>query len=326
MSAAGGSDWLRHPPTRDALGGLDAVLLDAAAADDLHLRMMTHHVIERGGKRLRPALLFLAASFGRGDRQRLLRAAAALELTHVASLYHDDIMDRAAIRRGGATTNARWGNAQAAFAGTFLFARASELWAGLGPEANAIAADASVALCTGQLREVENAYNLALDEATHLSILEQKTATLFELPCRLGALLAGVPPEATRALTSFGRALGLAFQIADDALDLAGTTAEIGKAAGNDLREGVHSLPVLRALRDGASGERLGEVLGQMRLTDDDIEEALRLVAESGAVEEALDVARAYAAQAQEALAPLHAGPARDSLAWLAAYAVERSM
>jgi len=318
-------DWLLCPRTKGLLADLDPVLRSAIMPDDIQLRIMATHVVERGGKRLRPALLLLSASFGSGDRETLLRAAAAVELTHVATLYHDDVMDRAPMRRSGATTNSRWGNAAASFAGTYLFARATDLWASLGPLPNRLASLAAVELCTGQLHEVESAYNLDQEEAAHLKVLEQKTAPLFEMPCRIGGLLSGVREDWVDALTAYGRALGLAFQLADDALDLTGDAAQIGKAAANDLREGIYSLAVLRALRHQATGERLRAVLGHVNLVTNDVQQALHLVAESGAIAEAQELAGIYAHRATAALTVLPDSAATESLRRIAAYAIERS-
>jgi len=318
-------DWLVCGRTRSALAGLDAIFLEAVQPEDLQLRVMALQVLERGGKRLRPALLFLAAAFGRPDPDGLPRAAAALELVHVASLYHDDVMDRAPLRRGGVSVNAKWGNAPAAAAGTYLFARASALLAALGDTANHLASQASVELCSGQLQEVENAYNVDLSEASHLEILARKTATLFELPCRLGTHLSGAPKERAEPLAAYGRYLGLAFQLADDALDLAGETDQVGKATGADLRAGVYSLPVLLALRSGdETAQRLRALLEQVRLGEDDVQTALRLVRQTG-LAPALAVAREQAERARLELAALPDGPARESLRRLAGHAVERS-
>jgi heptaprenyl diphosphate synthase len=317
--------WLVCSQTRSALAKLDGVLRKAIETEDVHLRVMALHLIERGGKRLRPALLFLAASFGAADRDVLLRAAAALELIHVASLYHDDVMDRALLRRHAASANERWGNALATFAGTYLFARSSALLASVGHLPNELASRASVELCIGQLHEVEHAYNLDLDEQEHLEILTKKTATLFELPCRLGAHLSDASDVHTEALLRYGGRLGLAFQLVDDALDLSASTEQIGKAAGKDLREGVYSLPVLRALRRAPGCELLRPILGQARLTDEDIDAALRIVQESGAVDETLALARQYAREAREAVHILPEGAATQSLDGLAEYALSRS-
>jgi heptaprenyl diphosphate synthase len=324
---AGGDhrDWLVCERTRRALADLDRIFLATVQPEDLQLRVMALQVLERGGKRLRPALLFLAASFGQPDTARLLEAAAALELVHVASLYHDDVMDRAPRRRGGASVNAEWGNAPAAAAGTYLFARASSLFAALGDAANHLASRTSVELCSGQLQEVENAYNLDLTDAAHLQILARKTASLFELPSRLGAQLSGAPAEVAEALAAYGRYLGLAFQLADDALDLAGEAAQVGKATGADLRTGIYSLPVLLALRSAdGTGERLRALLEQVRLDEDDVQTALRLVRKAG-LAPALELAQAQAGQARRELSALPDGPARESLWRLAGHAVARS-
>jgi heptaprenyl diphosphate synthase len=287
---------------------------------------MALHLITRAGKRLRPALLLVVAQFGDPDDPRLLRAAAAMELFHIASLYHDDVMDRAPVRRGETSANVRWGNGLATLAGAYLFARASALLASLGDEPNRLASQASVELCTGQLHEMENAYNLELTEAEHLDILARKTATLFELPSRLGAYLSGASPPHTAALAAYGRHLGLAFQLADNALDLTGQADRLGKATGTDLREGVYSLPVLHALRqDSMVGERLRALLGQAWLTEEDVRTGLELVQESGAVAEAWEAAREHASQAQQSLEALPEGPARRSLFRLAEYAIART-
>jgi heptaprenyl diphosphate synthase len=287
---------------------------------------MALHLIERGGKRLRPVLLLLSASFGRWNEDKLLRAAAALELIHIASLYHDDVMDRAELRRAGASANARWGNVPATFAGTYLFARASAVFASLGNDVNRLVSEASLDLCSGQLQEVENAFNLDLSEDEHSTILARKTATLFRLPCRLGAHLGGVARRQAASLDRYGRLLGLAFQLTDDALDLAGTAEEVGKSTGNDLRQGVFTLPVLRALRrPGAIGERLRDLLSRVQLSDGEVAAVLDLVRESGAVDEGLQVARGYAARARAALEGLPSGPPRRSLARLTELVASRS-
>lgn len=319
-------EWLECEQTRALLGRLDGVLEQAAAAEDLLLRVMALHLVSRGGKRLRPALLLLAASYGDCDRDRLLRAAAALELVHIASLYHDDVMDRAPTRRHVASANATWGNELAALTGTYLFARASGLLASLGNVPNHLASTAMLELCTGQLQEVEHAYDLDLTEEEHLEILARKTATLFELPCRLGARLGGLPERHAAALAAYGRHLGLAFQLTDDALDLPERGGQSGKATGTDVREGIYSLAVLYALRqEGPVAARLRVLLGEARLAEQDVAAVHGLVRESGAVAAALDVARTHTRQARGALRVLPEGPARRSLSRLADYVVTRA-
>jgi heptaprenyl diphosphate synthase len=319
-------DWLVCERTRSTAAQLDAALRAAVTTQELQLRVMALHLIERGGKRLRPVLLLLAASFGACPRDRLLRAAAALELIHIASLYHDDVMDRATVRRAGTSANARWGNSSATFAGTYLFARATSLLATLGNQVNRLASGAAVDLCSGQLLEVENAFNLEVTEDEQLKILARKTATLFELPCRIGAFLGGLTPTQAGALARYGRLLGMAFQLADDTLDLAGDTAEVGKDTGNDLRQGVYSLPMLRAVRGaGSIGKRLQDLLSQAQLSEEDMAAVLRLVRESGAIREGLAMARSFAAAARAALRRLPDGPHRHSLVRLTEFVAARS-
>ncbi|WP_052411839.1 polyprenyl synthetase family protein [Streptomyces sp. NRRL S-118] len=321
-----GRHWLACPRTRAALTGLDAILREAATADDPLLRMMAGHLLQRGGKRLRPALLVLSASYGTCRREQLLRAAAALELVHIASLYHDDVMDRAPTRRDGPSANARWGDELAALAGTYLFARASRLLVTLGDEPNRVAAEAFLDVCSGQLQEAENAYDTGLDEAEHLRILARKTATLFELPCRLGTQLSKAPPAYADALRSYGRSLGLAFQLTDDVLDLPGRGRGSGKSTGTDVREGVYCLTVLRAVRMGGDvGARLAALLGREDMTAEQVAEVYRLVESTDAGPAVLELARSHAAEALEALRVLPEGPPRESMENLARHVLTRS-
>lgn len=321
-----GGEWLVCPTVRAALADLDVVLKRAIVATDAQLREMVLQLIRRGGKRLRPALLLVAAELGSHEDPRLLQAAAAVELLHNATLYHDDVMDRAPSRRGAASVNVLWGNELATLAGTYLFGRACALLSELGDVPNQCFSQASVDLCTGQLLEMENAFNLSLTEDEHLGILIRKTATLFVLPCRLGSYLGGLSPIDDAALVDYGRHLGLAFQLADDALDLAGEASQMGKATGTDLREGVYSLPVLRVLcQETPAGKELNALLRQACLSSEDMQRALDLIRRSEAVAETLTLARAHAEQAQESLDGLPHGSARQSLMRLAEFAITRA-
>ncbi|MFJ9854973.1 polyprenyl synthetase family protein [Streptomyces sp. NPDC101150] len=321
-----GEDWLTCARTRAALAGLESTLREATAADDALLRVMAGHLLQRGGKRLRPALLLLSASYGSYQRNRLLRAAAALELVHIASLYHDDVMDRASTRRHGLSVNACWGNELAALTGTYLFARANDLLVTLGNESHHVAAQAFLELCSGQLQEVENVYNTDLTEAAHLEILARKTATLFELPCTLGALLSKAPRRYATALQAYGQDLGLAFQLTDDVLDLPGRGHGSGKSAGTDVREGVYCLAVLRAVgTGGVIAARLKSLLGREDMTAEQVAEVYRLVETADAGSAVLEVARSYAMRALEALQVLPEGPPRQSLENLARHVLIRS-
>ena len=318
-------DWLVCPRAIDSLSQLEDHLAAAVGADS-STRAVATWLVARPGKRFRPALLVLSAQFGaKYPEETLLRAAAALELIHIASLYHDDVMDRALVRRKGPSVNSAWGNAMATAGGTFLFARASGLLAALGDEVNRLASAAVVRMCTGQLREVEHAYNVDLTEEEHLEVLSAKTATLFELPCRLGAVLSALGDDRASALMEYARQLGLAFQLVDDALDLSGDATVLGKATLTDIREGVYSLPVLTALRRWNESARLRDLLLRARLAPDELQQVVRLVQGSGAVDIALARARALSQAAVNALDEFAPDPAIDSLRRLAHFLVHRS-
>jgi heptaprenyl diphosphate synthase len=301
-------------------------LVEAVSESDASLRQIAVHLINLGGKRLRPALLFLARGGGFVD-DSALRAAAAVELIHLASLYHDDVMDRAALRRGAVSVNARWGNSIAALSGTFLFSRAELLLVPLGDELIRLASHAASQLCTGQLREAENAFNLDLSIEEHLQIVELKTATMFCLAARLGASLGRLAVPATEALATYAHHLGLAFQLYDDILDILGEPKNMGKQTGSDMRGGIYSLPFLHLLsQSGGQARQLRRLLQKQNIAYADLLEAFQLVLAGGHVDAALRRARTQARMACEALAPLQHGPVRGSLEALANYAVHRRL
>ncbi|MET8091279.1 polyprenyl synthetase family protein [Micromonospora sp. NPDC005220] len=326
MGGVPAPDWLASDSAREALAGLDRRMREAVAASDPALWAMATALQRRGGKRIRPALLLVAAEFGADRPAHLLDAAAALELLHLASLYHDDVMDRAVTRRHGPSVNAEWGEPAAVVAGTFLLARAIALLAALDDRYGREAAAAMVALCTGQLRETENAFHTGLTETEHLDIVAGKTATLFELPCRLGALLAGAPAGTVAALAGYGHDLGVAFQLTDDALDVQGSYAALGKRPLTDVREGIYTMSVLRLLaRDTPGSARVRELLEVRDPTPAELAEVAEVVVASGTVDDVLAEARERAGRAARRLEPLPPGPARDSLVRLADYAVTRA-
>jgi heptaprenyl diphosphate synthase len=322
-----GSDWLVDERARGLLGDLDQTLRDILATMEPDIQVLAIHVVARGGKRLRPALLFLSASFGHApDDEALLRAAAALELVHVASLHHDDVMDRAPERRGVASINQRWGNRAAVLTGACLFTSATMVLADLGDDMNRLASQAWAELAAGQLHEAENAFNLEITVEEHLAILERKTATLFELPCRIGASLARADSAMIDALATCGRRLGLAFQLVDDILDITSVVEHMGKRPGTDLREGIYSLPVLIAIRDGGErGRTIVDILSRVHPDEDDLDRALRLVRQTDAIDQSRERAQALVREAMGSIAPLPASNARESLYRLGAYVLART-
>src|SRR4051812_22650635 len=293
---------------------VEEALREAVRSDDAYLTEVASHLILAGGKRVRP--LFAIASAAAGDDtiviDDVVRGGGAVELVHLGSLYHDDVIDEAPTRRTVESVNARWGNLTPILAGDFLLAKASEIAASLGTEVAGLLAATIGRLCEGEVGELRTAYNVDRTEAAYLSAIEGKTASLFATACRIGAIVGDLPRDQIDHLTQFGLAYGMAFQIVDDVLDLTATEADLGKPAGHDLVEGVYTLPVLRAL---AAEDGLRDRLGQP-IEGAQLDEALSLVRANGAVSGALGTAREYGARATGALDAL---PANDGTEWLRA-------
>jgi heptaprenyl diphosphate synthase len=305
------------PSLADDLTRLEEALRASVTSSDPFLGEVAGHLIGAGGKRLRPALtLAAAATGGGGTTDAVLQGGVSVELVHLGSLYHDDVMDEAASRRGVESVNARWGNLVAILAGDFLLARASEIAAALGPEVAGLLAHTIGRLCEGQVSELQCAYSVDRSEDAYHRSIEGKTAALLSTACRIGGLTAQLDRPAVEALTAYGRALGMVFQIRDDVLDVVGTEEELGKPAGNDLVEGVYTLPVLRALHDPDAGPELRPLLGK-RLDEPERDKARAIVRASDGVPQSLAVARGYAEEAVTALAPLGESPVAAGLARL---------
>ena len=305
---------------------VEAELRTAVDHVDGYLAGASRHVMEAGGKRFRPLLTLLAAQLGKGITDEVVRSAVVVELTHLASLYHDDVMDEADLRRGADSANARYGNTVAILTGDLLFSRASALVADLGPEAVKIQAETFVRLVTGQVRETVGP-GPGEDPVEHyLEVLADKTGSLIATCGRFGGLFAGVEEAHVQILQTYGEAIGVAFQLADDLIDLSSESEESGKTPGTDLRAGVPTLPVLLARRstDPADARLLELLSGDL---DDDARhaEALHLLREHPAMAEADRQTRQWADHARESLSPLPDGPVKDALAALADSVVERS-
>ncbi|HEX5741523.1 MAG TPA: polyprenyl synthetase family protein [Pilimelia sp.] len=286
------------------------------------------HLLAAGGKRFRPLLVALAASVGRADAPGVVPAALVVELTHLATLYHDDVMDEATVRRGASSANARWSNSLAILVGDFLFARAAEVAASLGPEAVRIQARTFSRLVHGQIAETVGPR--ADDPVAHyLHVVAEKTGSLIATSARFGGMFGGLPAEQVAALEAYGETIGLAFQLSDDLLDIASDSGESGKTPGTDLREGVPTLPVLyaRASTDtDAAAVRLRVLLADGPITDDAaLAEALGLLRESAALRRARETVRGYADQARSQLAALPDGPARRALMALCDVVADRT-
>ena len=285
-------------------------------------------LVAAGGKRIRPALVLLAAKCGSYDLEKLTPAAVAVELTHAATLVHDDVIDRAEVRRGRPTVAARLGDEPAIVVGDFYFAKAYEQAALTdSPEVVAILARAVMDICAGEVRQqaIRHHYDTSVDE--YMRRIEAKTATLLAACCDIGALLGGVDDARRAALRAYGRLLGLAFQIADDVLDYEGSEDEIGKPIGHDITEGFATLPLMMALEDGAvAGELHKLVQSQRQLTGAEAQEVVELVRASDGPKRALDRARELSSEARRELESVGASEATNSLAALTNYVVSRKL
>jgi heptaprenyl diphosphate synthase len=273
------------------------------------------HLLHAGGKRFRPLLTLLAAETGDASREGVITAACVVELTHLASLYHDDVMDEADLRRGAESANSRWDNHVAILTGDFLFSKSSELTATLGADAVRIQAETFTRLVEGQILETVKP-QAGEDPLEHyLRVVAGKTGSLIATSARYGARFAGAPREVEEALTEYGDRVGTAFQLSDDILDIASESSESGKTPGTDLREGVPTLPVLLARRStDPADERLLTLL-DADLTDDALHaEALDLLRKHPAMDEARQYVLDRAREAQNLLAVVPPGPVRDAL------------
>ncbi|HEV2756416.1 MAG TPA: polyprenyl synthetase family protein [Actinomycetota bacterium] len=288
---------------------IEELLFAAAGASKLALvAEASTHLIKAGGKRLRPALVMIASRAGEPGRRSTDLAATAIELVHLATLYHDDVIDETETRRGVPTAHQKWGTDVAVLAGDYLFASGSALGADAGGEVPGILARAIAEVCEGQIAETEAAGDPARPVEDFLDTIGKKTGALFRASCDLGAATSGAPAPLRRALVGFGSHLGLAFQMVDDLLDLTGDAKVTGKTPGTDLKEGVYTLPVLLACRTDPA------LAGRLRSGHRRLEDVLPVLERTGALAEAFERARAEAGAAGEALALLPDSPWRETL------------
>ena len=284
------------------LKSLETLLAESVIFGDPYLDAVTTHLIYAGGKRLRPLLAVASATSGEraGSPQDLL-GGVALELMHLASLYHDDVMDEAEVRRNVDSVNARYGNLIAIVAGDYLMARSAAIAADLGTDVAGLLARTLAALTRGQVSEMHTAFSVERAEEDYFAAIEGKTAALMASSCRVGALTARLPVEEREALTEFGRCFGMIYQLRDDILDVIATENELGKPAGQDLAEGIYNLPTLFALRDANLGDELRALLGAA-LNDDERERARKLVIATDGIAQTVAAAQKFLGLAHQAL------------------------
>lgn len=303
----------------------EEMLLGVLSDGEDFLTEVASHLAKAGGKRFRPLFTALAAQMGPTPATvDVTRAAVVVEMIHLATLYHDDVMDEADMRRGVESANARWGNSVAILSGDFLFARASRILAAMGAEAVAVIAETFADLVTGQMRETVGAREA--DPIEHyMAVIGEKTACLVATAGRFGGMYSGADATQIETLDRLGHAVGMAFQIVDDIIDITSGSEQSGKTPGTDLREGVATLPVLYALREeGPRGDRLRELLDGPVTDDALVEEALGLLRESEGMVRTRETLEGYVESARRELAALPAGPANTAFANLIDYTVAR--
>ncbi len=312
------SEALGLPRLHEGLQRLEPLLTSSVVTGDAFLDEVTTHLIAAGGKRLRPLLALATATAGRRDpTNEDLLGGVAVELVHLASLYHDDVLDEATIRRNVESVNSRFGNLVAIVAGDYLLARSAAIAASLGTEVAALLADTLGKLCQGQVSEVRSAFQTTRTEDDYFTAIAGKTAALTSTSCRIGALTGNLPAPEVEACTEYGHCFGMVFQIRDDILDITATEGQLQKPAGQDLAEGIYTLPALIALADPDAGPDLRALLGQP-LAQPERDKVRAIVTETSGIARAVDVARRYVAQAHAATAGIAAPELRDGLCRLA--------
>lgn len=309
---------------RHELDRVERLLDERAHAEHADLAAAGRTLLEAGGKRIRPLFALICGLGEREWSEDVAKVAAALEMIHMATLVHDDVIDRADLRRGKPTVRKSYGNLAAMYTGDYLFARAIQLLAEVDhPEVHRLMARGIVLLCEGEIEQIEDFYNWAQGVMTYLRRIHRKTALLISLSCQLGAMVGGAHEREVAALARFGHAVGMAFQIVDDLLDFTGAAEIVGKPVGGDLRQGNLTLPALLAASRPGVGERL-RALVREGMRDEEAEEAIRLVVKSGAVTEAERLAERYLEKSRHLLQAVNRETVRQQLAALTSFIIRR--
>ncbi len=315
----------------DSIDALEARLAVETTFTGGLVDVVSRYLLEAGGKRVRPILAFLTAQLGAGVTPEVITAATSIELTHLASLYHDDVMDDADQRRGVPSAQNVWGNSVAILTGDLLFARASALLAQLGERAIRLQADTFERLCLGQLNETLGPAP-EQDEVEHyLTVLADKTGSLISASAQLGIIFSGADSGYEQPVRAFGEKVGIAFQLVDDVIDIAPNDEDSGKTPGTDIRAGVATLPVLYLRQEAVTDAAAAALLARLTpaaleaATDAEADDAIRELREHPVTRRTVEEARRFAREAVEALAPLPAGTVKKTLTRFADTVVERT-
>ena len=306
--------------------GVETLLREHIKGDYPLVEETSRHLVAAGGKRLRPLLTLISSHFGDKTRKEIIPAAVVCELTHLATLYHDDVMDEAPLRRGVESANNRWGNTIAILTGDYLFSKASDLLADLGPEAVRLQARTFERLVIGQIMETQGPQNGEDALAHYLRVVGDKTGSLIATSARFGALLSGAPREITETLTKFGEQIGIAFQLADDVIDIASESNQSGKTPGTDLREGVPTLVTINVMASGKSEDaELQRLLSAPIHGEEIVAQVLQALRNHDGLSQAREQLSQVAKQARAALGPLPLTTATGALFSLCDAVIDRS-
>ena len=308
--------------------GLDEVesLLSSHIQGDYPLVVETsRHLVEAGGKRFRPLITLISSHFGNGQSKEVIAAAVVCELTHVATLYHDDVMDEAPLRRGVESANNRWGNTVAILTGDYLFSKASDLLADLGPEAVRLQAKTFERLVIGQIQETQGPKDGGDALAHYLQVVADKTGSLIATSARFGALLSGADKSIVETLTEFGEKIGIAFQLADDVIDIASDSSQSGKTPGTDLKEGVPTLVTLQIMKSHRPEDQELKSLLSAPMDDATVARVIPQLRQHQALKDAKKYLHTLADESKALLSTLPTGPARSALENLCVAIVDRT-
>ena len=300
--------------------------LDKHVQSDLAmLNEAAGHLISAGGKRLRPGFALLSAKIYKDDLGNIIPLAAALELMHMATLVHDDVIDNSLVRRGTDTVKLAWGNRVSIYAGNFIFARAMSIIADYEDvEIIDILADTSMKICQGEIIQMLSCYNVNLGLKNYLRRIERKTALLISVSCQLGAILAKAPENEIKALTRYGYYLGMGFQITDDILDFVADEQTLGKPTGSDIRQGVITLPALYALNHSIYKDELRQLLASPEACDSEADKIIEMIIDSDGIDYSYWLARHYAGKARKQLDMIPEHPVKNTLLEITDYILER--
>lgn len=309
----------------DELRQVENAIEGALATSDELLADVSTHLLHAGGKRIRPALVLLTSKFPGAELERVVPVAVAVELLHMATLVHDDVVDKASVRRGQPTVNAKWSNQVSVLTGDYLFAKSFTILSETGnPRVVGIMANVVLEMSQGELAQMSSYFNVNQTEAQYYKRIAQKTGYLIAEACRLGGVMGGASEKQIQALYDYGMGVGLSFQIADDLLDFHGTAARVGKPVAGDLKEGILTLPVLHALQNSPHAEELRQMIATENISDTDVERAKAIMDEAGSFAYAQEQANRHIAKAVDQLKHVPDLATRSGLQVLADFVINR--